>query len=144
MAERKSLAEAMTMSPEKLAFIKQGTVGLVQPTHPEPKAQPDSPPMAIEPEIAGTGAEQAIETGIKTAKPQSRARASRRDEPNANEILDQLLVPVTIRLQHRTSQALRRAYLEQRLKHAKPDTQQEIVEMAIVEWLSKHGFLERP
>jgi hypothetical protein len=40
------------------------------------------------------------------------------------------------------AQALKRAYLEQRLKHAKPDTQQEIVEEALGEWLSQQGFLE--
>jgi hypothetical protein len=39
------------------------------------------------------------------------------------------------------AQALRRAHLEQRLKHAKPDTQQEIVEEALGDWLSKHEFL---
>ena len=57
-------------------------------------------------------------------------------------MLDQVLVPVTIRLPHRTAQALRRAYLEQRLKHAKPDTQQEIVAEALGDWLRGHEFLE--
>jgi hypothetical protein len=46
-----------------------------------------------------------------------------------------------MRLQHRTAQALRRASLEQRLA-AKPDTQQEIAEQALADWLTKQGFLQ--
>jgi hypothetical protein len=52
------------------------------------------------------------------------------------------LVPVPLRLQHRTAQALRRAYLEQKLKHAKPDTLQDIGEDAIADWLTKSGYLD--
>jgi hypothetical protein len=47
-----------------------------------------------------------------------------------------------MRLQHRTAQALRRASLEQRLARAKPDTQQEIAEQALADWLTKQGFLQ--
>lgn len=137
MAERKSLADAMVMSPEKLAFIKQGTAGNIQT---EPVPQPEKL-QTIELQVPGPD-ESSKQPKVKSPKPQSRVRASREEQPNANAILDQVLVPVTIRLQHRTTQALRRAYLEQRLKHAKPDTQQEIVEIALVEWLSTHGFLE--
>jgi len=61
--------------------------------------------------------------------------------PEASDLLDQVLVPVTVRLPHRMAQALRRAHLEQRLKHAKPDTQQEIVEEALGDWLLRQGFL---
>ncbi|BBO34268.1 hypothetical protein PLANPX_3880 [Lacipirellula parvula] len=53
-----------------------------------------------------------------------------------------MLVPVTIRLPRRTAQALRRAHLEQRLKDAKPDTQQEIAEEALADWLAKYGYLD--
>lgn len=35
-------------------------------------------------------------------------------------------MPVRIRLQHRTAQALRRAYLEQQLRRLQPDIQQRI------------------
>ena len=35
-----------------------------------------------------------------------------------------------------------RAYLEQKLQREKPDTQQEIVEEALGNWLSRRGFLE--
>jgi hypothetical protein len=54
-------------------------------------------------------------------------------------------MPITTKLQYATVQALRRAYLEQKLNHATPDTQQEIVEFAVQDWLKKHGFLsDRP
>jgi len=49
---------------------------------------------------------------------------------------------VTIRLQHRIAQALRRVCLEQQLTHNKPDTQQDIVDAALTDWLLKHGFTE--
>ena len=139
MAERKSLVDAMTMSPEKLAFIKQGTTGNIQT---EATAQPETA-KTIELQVPGPD-ESSKPTKVKSPRPPSKVRASRDEQPNANEILDQVLIPVTIRLPHRTTQALRRAYLEQRLKHSKPDTQQEIVEIALVEWLSTHGFLDEP
>jgi hypothetical protein len=140
MADRKSLVDAMAMSPEKLAFIKQGNTVKERSESP---AQPETPQK-----------EKTIDLQLPTRtdekpKPrhprqQSRGRGTRDGQPDASEILDQVLIPVTIRLQHRTTQALRRAYLEQRLNHGKPDTQQEIVEVAVGEWLTKHGFLTDP
>ncbi|MDZ4782055.1 MAG: hypothetical protein SGJ19_17545 [Planctomycetia bacterium] len=50
-------------------------------------------------------------------------------------------MPITTKLQYGTVQALRRAYLEQKLNHATPDTQQEIVEFAVQDWLKRNGFL---
>lgn len=140
MAERRTLNEAIDMTPEKLAFI-QGKAA--------PAAKP--PPVVLEPQAPaeektvelsrpGADAEATDEPRPKIARRGSRARAVR-EAPQVGEILDQLLVPVTIRLQHRTAQALRRAYLEQRLKHAKPDTQQEIAEQALVEWLESNDYL---
>ena len=125
----------MDMTPDKLAFIKGQTVEQAKPA--ETKA------AAVEKTIEV----DAPETGeLKQQRPRTARRASRgrssQENSEASDILDQVLVPVTIRLQHRTAQALRRAYLEQRLKHAKPDTQQEIVEEALGDWLSRQGFLE--
>jgi hypothetical protein len=140
MAERRSLGDAMDMTPEKLAFIKGQPVKDAKPELPEP-----TPKVATEKTIE-----------VQTARPEGEAprngrpRVTRRGSrgassqgiPEASDLLDQVLVPVTIRLQHRTAQALRRAYLEQRLRHVKPDTQQEIVEEAVGDWLSKQGFLD--
>jgi hypothetical protein len=136
MAERRSIGAAMEMTPEKLAFIKgQGKAGAAPP-----EVNTDAPPQAVEKVIDVKEAGKPAEPAVKVNR-----RASRRgshEAPGASEVLDQVLVPVTIRLPHRTAQALRRAYLEQRLKHAKPDTQQEIVEEALGEWLSRQGFLD--
>ena len=127
------------MSPEKLAFIKQGTVGAI---HAEPLPQPETSKTI---ELQRPDPDESFRMPrVKSSRPQSRVRVSRDEQAHASEILDQVLIPVTIRLPHRTTQALRRAYLEQRLKHSKPDTQQEIVEIALVEWLLSHGFLEVP
>lgn len=128
----------MTMTPEKLAFIQgQATTN---------SDAPSSAAVGEKPVVAKTiELEPSLLIAPRENRPRSIRRASRgragQDQPEASDILDQVLVPVTIRLQHRTAQALRHAYLEQRLKHAKPDTQQEIAEEAIADWLSKHGFV---
>ncbi len=62
------------------------------------------------------------------------------DSINVPAIVDDFLVPITTKLRRRTYQALRRAYLQQKLRQRQPATQQEIVEYAVVEWLSRNGF----
>jgi hypothetical protein len=127
----------MDMTPDKLAFIKGQAVAATTPAETKPAAA--AVEKTIEVEAPETGEPRQQRT--RPARRASRGRTSQ-ENPEASDLLDQVLVPVTIRLQHRTAQALRRAYLEQRLKHAKPDTQQEIVEEAIGDWLSKQGFLD--
>jgi len=131
----------MEMTPAKMAFIKG-------------QETKESKPLAVEPPASKLPVEKIVELQPPAAEnnepKESRSRVSRRssrgrstqEAPEASEVLDQVLVPVTVRLPHRMAQALRRAYLEQRLKHAKPDTQQEIVEEALGDWLSRQGFLE--
>ena len=130
----------MTMSPEKVAFIQ----GDAAPKVTSPAVAPVPAQLqkkTIELGEPSTAKEVAEEGKSRTTRRQSRGRSTQQ-QPEVSEILDQVLVPVTIRLQHRTAQALRRAYLEQRLRHAKPDTQQEIVEEALGDWLSRQGFLD--
>ena len=127
MVERRSLGDAIT--PEKLAFIKGG----------ESK-------VASEPEKV-----KVIETTLQPAeepKPlENKAKRSRRStreeqEPEPADVLNQILVSITNRFQHRTVQALRRAHLERKLKNIQPNTQQGIIEMALQEWLTERGYLE--
>ncbi len=140
MVNRRSLAEAMTMSPEKVAFIKGDTAAKVTSREVAPESTKPREETIEVPEPAPA----------KEVREERKGRIVRRQErlrtvlhqPDANEILDRVLVSLTIRLPHRTAQALRRAYLEQRLAHSKPDTQQEIAQVAIGEWLSRHGFLD--
>ena len=140
MTDRRSLGDAMEMTPAKLAFIK---------------GQPDKEAYAATSEVSPpTGiVEKAIELRTpasgRVGPTEKRSKEIRRTTarsvhvtPEASEILAHMLVPVTIRLQRKTSQALKRAYLEQRLNHARPDTQQEIVEEALGDWLARRGFLE--
>lgn len=132
MAERRSIGNAITMTPEKLAFIQGSTArekpAETRPVPEEPKIDP--PPAAIDAE----------ELKTRSGRRQSRGRSGR--VPDAGEVLNQMLVPITIRLQHRVAQALRRAHLEQRLNNLKPDTQQEIVDEALITLLTKWGYLE--
>jgi hypothetical protein len=134
MVERRSLGDAMNMSPEKLSFIRGST------------AKQGVPQSTKEPEAAEKTVELKSEAPSQEERPSTTRRRSRgrssSDEPLASEVLDQVLVPVTIRLPHRTAQALKRAHLEQKLKYLKPDTLQGIGEEALADWLTKAGYLD--
>lgn len=129
------------MTPEKRAFIAGQSKATQSATVTSPaKVEADAEQKVIEVEV--TPKENLLASDAAPPRTRRSARRSSQETRGASEVLDQLLVPVTIRLPHRTAQALRRAYLEQRLKHAKPDTQQDIVEEALGDWLSRQGFLE--
>jgi hypothetical protein len=137
MVERRSLGAAMEMTPEKLAFISgQTKTAASAPVAPPAKTEAKTIDVEVSPQELQAVSEPA------PSKTRRSARRAPQETPGASEVLDQVLVPVTIRLPHRTAQALRRAHLEQRLKHAKPDTQQDIAEEALGEWLSRQGFLD--
>jgi hypothetical protein len=130
----------MEMTPEKLAFIKRGSEAPNQTA-----TKPGAATSVLSEKTIDVSTPQAEAESAKESKPRGPRRTSsrsRQDAPESNEILDQVLVPVTIRLPHRIAHALKRAYLEQRLKYAKPDTQQEIAEEALTDWLTKSGYLE--
>ena len=136
MVNRRSLGDAINMTPEKVAFIQgqgakavsQATINKTGATH-EPEKIIDLPVQEVP-----ANAEE-------LAPPRSSRKRQTTQAPEPSEVLDQVLVPVTFRLQHKTSQALKRAYLEQKLKHGKPDTIQEIGEEAIKDWLVHAGYL---
>lgn len=127
----------MEMTPEKLAFISgQAKTAVPAPAAPPAKTAAKTIDVEVSPQELPAASEPTV------TKTRRSARRAPQETPGASEVLDQVLVPVTIRLPHRTAQALRRAHLEQRLKHAKPDTQQDIVEEALGDWLSRQGFLD--
>src|SRR4051794_27530531 len=111
MAERRTLGDAMEMTPAKLAFIK----GQENKGEKQAVAQIAATQNAVEKTI---DLEISKDQKQKAARRSGRGRQSQ-ESPEASQILDQVPVPVTIRLQHRTAQALKRAYLEQKLRHAK-------------------------
>jgi hypothetical protein len=138
MAERRKLGDAIKFSPEKIAFIEGKADERTQ--SPSQTTPGNFPEKTIDVKTVKSG-EHSLATNEKPQRRNARFRQNR-DFPAASEVLDQVLVPVTIRLQHRTSQALKRAYLEQKLRHAKPDTLQEIGEEAISDWLLRSGYLD--
>ncbi|MEX2171064.1 MAG: hypothetical protein WD851_17225 [Pirellulales bacterium] len=131
----------MEITPAKMAFIKGQETKELKPAAVE--APPSKLPVEKIVKLQQPAAEnnEPKESRSRASRLSSRGRSSQ-EAPEASEVLDQVLVPVTVRLPHRMAQSLRRAYLEQRLKHAKPDTQQEIVEEALGDWLSRQGFME--
>ena len=135
MAERRSLGDAINMTPEKLSFIR----GREEHTSPETQrlstkesakvnekeSSPPRAPVTEKPEVA-----------------EVRQRRQRRPQeeyvaPSIDEVLSEVLVPLTTRLPHRLVQSLRRVCLEHKLKHTKPDSIQEVVEIALEDWLAK-------
>lgn len=125
----------MEMTPEKVAFIKgevkAETLQLAM-------AKTEEKTIDIEPLQRQVDA-------VKDPAPRTTRRPSRRTAsgtPDVSEVLDQVLVPKTFRIPHRTAEALTRVYLERKLNHVKPDTAQEIVEEALTDWLAKHRYLD--
>ena len=144
---RRSLGDALAMTPDKLAFIQ----GPGAQTEAKPIARTEQPKVAsiaIGEPIALT---DVVATEVVNAQPERpTARASKRpsrergqSEFNDDAMLSManLLVPLTTRLQPRTAAALKRAGLEQRLRGRKPSTVQEIAEEAIQKWLQSAGYL---
>lgn len=128
----------MEMSPEQKAFIQGG----ITPNERNELLQTREiarPQKKNEREPANASASE-TNPQSKPIKRQVRHRSNAPERSAASEVLDQMLVPVTVRLPHKLANSLRRAQLEQRLKHAKPDTQQEIVEQALGAWLTANDF----
>jgi hypothetical protein len=131
----------MKMTPEKIAFIEGGPGKAEKQDSTKVKTDKSSTDKAIDVQLSQGESANTLERVQTPSRRTSRTR-SKYEAPDASELLDQVLVPVTIRLQHRTAQALKRAYLEQKLKHLKPDTVQEIGEEALTDWLQKAGYLD--
>src|SRR5262245_19337517 len=124
MAERRSMAEALgSLEPETLGFI-QGTGGSTS------LQRRQANPVET--------AEQTVDGTTRSAAVAKRRMQTRTTTPI--EVPESWKVPVTIKLKYVTAQALKRAYLEQKLRHARPDTQQEIVEAAVQSWLRHNGY----
>jgi hypothetical protein len=136
MANRRSLGDALAMTPDKLAFIhgngdKQQTV-------------------KVEAAVASGNAVSEQQVQKQTSRPRrsSRPRALASEAParpsvdSETRYIDQILVPLTTRIRPGTANALKRVCLEQKLSRRKPDSAQEIVELALSHWLAQHGFTD--
>lgn len=140
---RRSIGEAMTLSPDQRAFIQGGVKSPVDPVG--SITQSDTPPISLTSPV-----ESLEELPVKKFAPEPQAkpirqRSSVRTRPpiqlDEEEPMAPILAPLTTRLHPETADALRRACLEQRLRRRRPHTQQEIVELAVRGWLETNGFM---
>lgn len=150
MANRRPLGAAMNLSEDKLAFIK-GAATVASPAILEAPisegAKLDQEP--VRPELDGLGTSAADVETDRTASRSHRVRnrTTGTKAPNletrsvTEDFYGQILVPLTTRLKAPTADALRRACLEQKLSRRVPNTQQEIVEIALIAWLREHAYL---
>jgi len=132
MTERRSIGEALATLPAEARGFIQGNAKPANPTK----------TSSIKVELASSPGEpsEAVDQERRSSPRRTRTRTS--SSPRARvEVPESWKVPITTKLQYGTVQALRRAYLEQKLNHATPDTQQEIVEFAVQDWLKRNGFL---
>lgn len=137
MAERRSINEALNLTPEKLAFIKQD---------PRLEAVKEQDVKTIDLEKSEEIKEprevisEPVEPSVSKASPRRQARRTKRAATQPT-LSGGALVPLTTRLQPETADALRRAYLERKLDGFTNATQQEIVEEALQAWLVNEGYL---
>ena len=147
MVERRGMGQALALTPEKMAFI-QGGAETAEPsaaslhqadaglaTGPQTR-QPNMAPQSVaSDEVAGRPPRP------RRSRASSDLRTTVADPGESDGFYGPLLVPLTTRLQPKTADALRRACLEQKLARRTPNTQQEIVELAVARWLKEHRFL---
>ena len=142
MVERRTISDAVDLSPKLDAFIKTGVPPL---TTPPPRT---SAPASTESVPSETLVELPRSPGasnrLRTRSRRTPRNADVNDDGEAGSqsasILDEMLVPLTTKLRRKTVHSLRRAYLEQKLNGQTPATQQEIIEEAVAEWLRRNGF----
>ena len=152
MTPRRSLTDALELTPDKLAFIS-GSSG----EKPRTDVVPDNSPRIVPASDAEQEAVPAedlnptINVGFEPARHQRRPKSVIAHSPStinkapenhsAGMTLGNVLVPLTTRLHPETALALKRASLEQRLRGLNPATVQEIVEQSVTHWLQSHGYL---
>jgi hypothetical protein len=136
MADRRSIADAVTLTPKLESFVKSGVPEVN--TSPRVKSSIDTNEPAINESDMQPAAGQRPRGRPRRPSRMPDAPAEPNRETTTNSILDEMLVPITTKLRRKTVQALRRVHLEQKLRDAKPATQQEIVEEAVEEWLKRN------
>jgi hypothetical protein len=135
MAERRTLSAAIDVTAEKMAYIRSGTAAV--------------PPVAVATSVAHEEAQNAAleESTPSAQKKRSRPRFSDYTPSTSKQnrvqtstpFLDQILVPLTTRIRPETANALRRICLERKLRREKPDSAQDIVELALHQWLTSQS-----
>lgn len=143
MADRRSMTDALSLSPETVSFI-QGDIAPAFRVNQSQKRRSLVPNLKnSRPTAQGTPSANNVDGDgrIEATHGQAKSVSRLACPPDGPPTVGRLLVPVTTRLQLTTANALRRAFLEQKLKRAQPATQQDIVEAALQVWLLRHGYL---
>ena len=144
MAKHRSLSNAL-LSPEKMAFIK-GQEANQADTVADMQTPIQSNAVVVPIVELAAETSPTIPDAQPVTKPSVKRSQAVPDDPIPHSTTtpanDDYLVAITTRLQARTADALRRAYLEQKLNRREPATQQEIIELAVQQWLRKNSFLD--
>lgn len=155
MAERRGLGQAMNLSPDKLAFITGRTttvpageppaVAVATASVPEQAVSERGQEASDDGELPETTTSGPVAPKPRRPNRQRNTPTSRHDDLDvATEpagLCGSIKIPLTIRLNPQTADALRRACLEQKLARRTPNSQQEIAEIAISGWLRDQGHL---
>lgn len=138
MVKHRSLSNAL-LTPEKIAFIKgeETDSGRIQKNDPSKREAPSDPATDLR-SVEPNNVSQNIQPSRQTSATNDNALAT----TMASDDNDAYRVAITTRLTPQTAEALRRAYLEQKLNRRKPATQQEIVEAAVRGWLREHSYTD--
>jgi hypothetical protein len=135
MAPRRSLGNALELTADKLAFIQQGSPA-------ENRERGDEGNGRAQVDEGNSTRREALPTGILDRGTTAAVETFRPPYQDSRpSLIGEVLVPVTTRVRPETANALRRAYLEQKLAQRTPATQQEIIEEALTAWLRQHRFL---
>ena len=138
MASRRGMGAALGLSKEQEAFIERGSSP--EPTSiqtVEEQGVPTVELMAAEPVPTSSD----TPSGQQMKRPSRKQTRQEREESAGLDFYSKTLVPLTTRLKAPTADALRRACLEQKLSRTSPNSQQEIVEIAVATWLNENKFL---
>jgi hypothetical protein len=131
MSARRSLGSALEGTPTlndlgtvATEFIKSGRIG--SDARERSEHVQNNPPIAeVQPPTLG-----------KEARPRRKPALSSESVP------DVITFALTTRIDQRLSNALQRASLERRMRKLKLQTQREIVEAALEDWLQANGYLD--
>jgi hypothetical protein len=130
MPSRRSLSDALTLTPEQAAFIDHG------PRCDRGGKSPASPPETPESDTKSWPTKPAAKHSPKRATQKPPAK----EDPSA-QALDQTLVPLTTRIRRKTLRLLTEAHLRQKLDGRRPSTLQDIIEDALEGWLRSNKYL---
>ena len=127
--ECRSIDKALELTPEATAFIRGDS---------NPQSAASEKPVPADGSVSSRKRKRLRRNGhiakqTQTNNPSVSQQASRLAEyapPHSG-----FLVPITTRIHLETADALRRACLEQKLHRKLPNTQQEIIEVALCSWL---------